>query len=277
MDEIFIITGLGIMALAFVAEYIDSSLGMGYGTTLTPLLLMMGYEPLEVVPAILLSELLTGGTAAFLHNKVKNVNFDFKKDHESKIVKRLGKLGYMPKSRDSKVAFILSICSIFGTIIAVIVAVELPTFYLKLYIGLLVLILGIVILARRKKEHKFSTKKIVGLGLLASFNKGMSGGGYGPVVTSGQVMSGMSAKNAIAITSFSESLTCFVGIITYIAIGMGSAILGWNMMPFLITGALLSVPFSVYTVKKTKIKNLTFIIGIATVMLGAYTLINLYI
>ncbi len=64
-----------IIVLAFVCEYIDSSLGMGYGTTLTPILLIMGYSPLQIVPAVLLSELVTGISAAFFHHRFKNANF----------------------------------------------------------------------------------------------------------------------------------------------------------------------------------------------------------
>ena len=53
-----------LMPLAFVCEFIDSSLGMGYGTSLTPLLLLMGFEPMQVVPAVLFSEFVSGFTAA---------------------------------------------------------------------------------------------------------------------------------------------------------------------------------------------------------------------
>jgi hypothetical protein len=60
--------GVVIVLLAFVCEYVDSSLGMGYGTTLTPLLVMLG------LPAILLSELATGITAGSFHHGFGNVN-----------------------------------------------------------------------------------------------------------------------------------------------------------------------------------------------------------
>ena len=66
---------LGIGAAAFVCEYVDSTLGMGYGTTLTPLLLLMGYKPLEIVPVILLSELISGLMAGAFHHFQGNVNF----------------------------------------------------------------------------------------------------------------------------------------------------------------------------------------------------------
>jgi len=240
-----------IIILAFVCEYIDSSLGMGYGTTLTPLLLIMGYNPLQIVPAVLLSELITGLSAGFLHHKLKNVNF---------------KIGTM----DLKIAISMALCSIFGTLAAVLIAVKLPKFYIKLYIGLLVLCMGIFILITLNRTFKFSWKKITSLGLLAAFNKGISGGGYGPLVTSGQILSGVNSKNAIGITSLAEGLTCLVGVITYLAY-MNHTI-EWTLAPSLVIGALVSVPFATYTVKKVKAHDLKLIVGIATLILGLFTL-----
>ncbi|MGB6420384.1 MAG: hypothetical protein WBF05_00960 [Anaerolineales bacterium] len=46
--------------LAFSCELVDSTLGMGYGATLTPILLVLGDEPLEIAPEILFSVLVTG-------------------------------------------------------------------------------------------------------------------------------------------------------------------------------------------------------------------------
>jgi hypothetical protein len=39
--------------LALFCEYIDSTLGMGYGTTLTPILMLMGEKKLKVVIAVM--------------------------------------------------------------------------------------------------------------------------------------------------------------------------------------------------------------------------------
>lgn len=63
-----------IIPLAFICELVDSSLGMGYGTTLTPLLLILGYDPLDVVPAVLFSEFITGIFTGLLHHKFENVD-----------------------------------------------------------------------------------------------------------------------------------------------------------------------------------------------------------
>lgn len=240
-----------IVLFAFICEYIDSSLGMGYGTALTPLLLIMGYRPLQVVPAVLLSELLTGLTAAFLHHRFKNSNFKL-------------------KSADTKIALIMASCSVVGTLAAIVIALSLPILYVKLYISLLVLMMGVIILVTLNRKFLFSWKKIVSLGLLASFNKGISGGGYGPVVTSGQILSGVNLKNAIGITSLAEGLTCLVGVITYFL--FTNHTIEWDLAPSLVLGAILSVPLATYTVKKFKGKHLRTVVGWATLALGLVSL-----
>lgn len=240
-----------ILLFAFICEYIDSSLGMGYGTTLTPLLLIMGYRPLQVVPAVLLSELVTGLTAAFLHHRFKNSNFKL-------------------KSADTKIALIMAGCSVVGTLAAIAIALSLPILYVKLYISLLVLTMGVIILVTLNRKFLFSWKKIVSLGLLASFNKGISGGGYGPVVTSGQILSGVNPKSAIGITSLAEGLTCLVGVIAYFL--FTNHTIEWDLAPSLVLGALLSVPLAAYTVKKFQGKHLRTVVGWATLALGLVSL-----
>jgi uncharacterized membrane protein YfcA len=245
-----------IIVLAFVCEYIDSTLGMGYGTTLTPLLLLMGYNPLQIVPAVLLSELFSGLTAAFLHHKFKNSNFEI-------------------GTENLKTALILAGCSIMGTLTAVYIMLKVPVFYIKLYIGLLVLSMGLLILFTMNRKFRFSWKKIVSLGLLASFNKGVSGGGYGPVVTSGQILSGVRTKNAIGITSLAEGLTCLVGVLTYLH--FTDHIIEWNLAPSLTLGAMLSVPLAAYTVKCLKGFHLRVFVGCGTLILGAFTLTKIFL
>jgi len=266
---------LGIAILAFVCEYMDSTLGMGYGTTLTPVLLIMGYEPLQVVPAVLISELITGLLAGVLHHREGNVDFRPKMIDISAIASESRYLGYIRSigkaiPRHLKVAMILAMCSTVGTISAVFVAVSVPKFWIKLYIGILVLSMGITILVCFNKKFRFSWKKIVGLGLLASFNKGISGGGYGPVVTSGQILSGVDGKSAVGITSLAEGLTCAVGIATYLLISGNN--LDLRLAASIIAGALLSVPFSVKSVKKITEIRLKSAIAILTIALGLFTI-----
>ena len=245
---------LGLVIFAFFCELIDSSLGMGYGTTLTPVLMIIGFGPLAIIPCVLLSELITGITAGLAHHKVGNVNFKKESVH-------------------LKIALILASCSIIGATIAVFLAINIPTIFLKTYIGLIVLGMGVLILLTLNKDYIFSWKKITGIGLIAAFNKGMSGGGYGPVVTGGQILSGVKGNNAVGITSLAEGLTCVVGVIVFI---VSPEIVNWGLAPSLVIGAVLSVPFSAFIVKKLPTKALKISIGVLTLVLGLVTLIKVF-
>jgi uncharacterized membrane protein YfcA len=269
---------LAVVALAFAAEYVDSTLGMGYGTTLTPVLMLMGFEPLQIVPAILVSELFTGLLAGFTHHAMGNVTLLPRTMRLSLIARRLREAGWVDGlvaglPRHLKITLIIAACSIIGTVASVLLALSLSKFYLKLYIGCLITIIGVVILATRNRKYPFSWKRIVGLGVLASFNKGISGGGYGPVVTGGQLLSGVDEKNAIGITSLAEGLTCAVGVAVY---SLNRQMIDWSLAPWLCLGAILSVPLSAWTVKVVKTTGLRVVIGGVTLVLGATSLWQLF-
>ncbi|MBN1146306.1 MAG: sulfite exporter TauE/SafE family protein [Anaerolineales bacterium] len=244
-----------VMILAFCCELIDSSLGMGYGTTLTPVLLALGYQPLEIVPAVLFSEFITGILACVFHHEFGNVDF------------RSG-------SRDLKVAIVLSAMSVVGVFVAVIVAVNVPSWVVKLYIGILVLVMGLMILKHNRRELPFSWRRIGFLGLLAAFNKGISGGGYGPIVTGGQMLSGVRGRSAVGIASLAEGITSIVGVGIYLC---SSTPFPWHLALPLMVGAVLSVPLAAYFVSKIPVGRLTLFIGGFSTILGGYTLVNLLI
>jgi len=263
--------------LAFVCEYIDSTLGMGYGTTLTPILLLLGYNPLQVVPVILLSELCSGLLAAFFHHREGNVDLKPKTMNISVIAEKLRSVGYIEGFNRGvplhlKVALLLAVCSIAGTIVAVFVAVSIPRYWLKLYIGCMIFSMGVIITVCANKEFQFSWKRITSVGLIASFNKGISGGGYGPVVTGGQILSGVEGRSAVGITSLAEGLTCAVGIIAYSLVLMDP--LDLRLGSVITVGALLSVPFSAKSVRRASVRRLKLAIGIFTIILGAVTVLR---
>jgi uncharacterized membrane protein YfcA len=243
---------LSLVLLAFICELIDSSLGMGYGTTLTPLLLVLGNEPAEIVPAVLLSEFVTGVVVTLLHHEFGNVNL-------------------RPAAHDFKVAIVLSGFSLVGVLLAVGVAVSLPPWGVKLYIGLLVLGIGLAILTNHRRQFAFSWRRLVGLGFVAAFNKGISGGGYGPVVTGGQVLAGIGGRRAIGIASAAEGVTSAVGVLAYVATG---APIGGHLAPSLLLGALLSAPLAAFVVSRFPIGRLTLAIGGLSTLLGGLTLVR---
>ena len=261
-----------IAIIALLCEYADASLGMGYGTALSPILLIMGFLPLQVVPSVLLGQLVGGLAGGFFHHKMGNINLDFR--HDQAIKKRLRVLGYMPRSLDSKVIFILAICGFVGAIAAVFFALNIPTVALKTYIGIMVLSIGIVILIRRNRKTNLSWKGLVGIGLLSAFNKGASGGGYGPLVTGGQIISGREAKSAIGSTTFAEALVCIVAFVSYVVL---KGDIFWKLAAATSIGSVVAAPLAAMTVKRIDTQRLKIVIGITTSVLGALTLVKAFL
>jgi len=180
---------------ALICEFIDSYLGMMYGTILSPVLLIAGFSPFMVVPSILLSQAAGGFIASVRHHKLKNAHLGF-------------------KSEDFRIASIIVGLGILAVVFGVFIGTNVPKLWLKTYIGLLCIIMGAIVL--RNKAFKFSWKKIIGIGIISSFNKALSGGGFGPIVASGQIISGRDGKEAIGTTDFAEAPICLLAFICWI-------------------------------------------------------------
>ncbi|MHA1220316.1 MAG: TSUP family transporter, partial [Candidatus Heimdallarchaeota archaeon] len=186
---------------------------------------------------------------------------------------------------DTKVVIVLTLFGIGGTLIAAITSALLGynpifKFAVKIYIGIMVFLMGVLILSLRKKQIKFSFTRIVFIGSIAGFNKGLSGGGYGPLTVSGQILSGREGKNAIASTSLSEGIICFVGASAYILTNVISSHVSGGpitvgelgLTPYLLIGAVISAPLAALTTKSIDGRWLKLLVGIATILLGLFSL-----
>jgi len=244
-EEILIIIGL-----SFAFSYIDIIAGMGFGTLSIPILLLMGYSPIEAIPTILLVEITTGLLSAFLHQKFKNINLKRKKTRRSLTI--FAGLGAT------------------GTVLGVIFANILRQDILTIVIGVLVTAAGIAIIVRRKaKRKKMGETRIVGLGLTASITKAMTGI-YGPIITTGQILSGVRERYSVSLAKISEGLISIFALIAYMVI---------NDITFIkpgafILGAAASVPLATYSVRKIPEKYLKYGISIVSIGLGAFVVIN---
>lgn len=238
--------------LCFACELVDSGLGMGYGTILTPTLLFMGYQPQDIVPTVLLSELLSGFTAAFFHHTIENV--------------RLGWRG-----PDTRPALILAGGSVVGVSLGVMMAIRVPGDVLKLIIGAIILISGVVVVALSRRVIRYRQSSMVLLAAVASFNKAASGGGYGPLVTSGQILSGVRTQASVGITSFAEAFTCLIAVVLFMVKG---GFINLTLLVPMLAGALVSVPFAVLAINRSRELQLRVVIGVVTALLGAFTIVK---
>lgn len=247
---------LFLCVIAFVCELIDSSIGMGYGTILSPLLLILDFGTCDAVPAILISQMIGGALAARQHHILGNAYFK----------KIDGKL-----SPDTKAVLIISVLGIFASLGAAYIGthiIEKNT--LNFIIGWLVLFMAFVLIMGFKFEY--TTGKMFILGIVSAFNKGLSGGGFGPLVTGGQVVMGKEHHAAVGVTTLAEVLICLVGFVSYLIYG---SIGRWDLVAALCVGsALASGAGPKATLKLSQKELLKKIIPIVLAVLGSLTILK---
>jgi len=185
---------IALLLLAFILEMVDNGLGGGFGTILSPLLVLMGYPAKAVVPAILFSETVSGLWGGAWHARFHNVNW-----------KAVG-------------------LTLLGSLIAMAAATYvmssvLSPATLKYVISIFAVIMGAFVVVRSymvKRMEKLNFSKhpwlMAVMGFLIGYQKGTSGGNYGPFSVTGYMVMGMTAAVAIGTTTVAEGIACALGV-----------------------------------------------------------------
>ena len=173
-----------------------------------------------------------------------------------------------------KIGATLGAFGVIGGVIGARLSLNIPVFYLRAYIGLLVISVGVFILTNRGIKLEFSWTRIAAVGILGSINKGLSGSGFGPIVTTGTIMSGMNEKASVAIQALSELPVSIVGFTTYLISG---ALIDWQLTISLGAGVIIASPIATYFVKRVDATQIRRLIGVVALFIGVLTLVNIII
>jgi hypothetical protein len=243
-----------LIILGFTAAYVDNAFGMGYGT-LTPILLALGFKHLIVVPVILIAQLSAGISGSIFHAVYQNIEIDSKEE------------------KDVKIIVLLTIFGLIGVTIAVFVAVNLNEIIVNIYIGIMILVVGFLMI--KEVGFKFSWKKMYIISGIAAFNKGISGGGYGPITTSGQVITGRDHEESVATSVMSESILSGFGFLLFFLLeGFPNLELTLTLMIILIISAIVATPLGALTADKLNKQKAKKYIGLISIFIGIFTLIR---
>jgi hypothetical protein len=238
-------------------ECVDNGLGGGFGTILSPLLILFGYDPKVVVPAILVSEMVSGVWGGAWHFRFGNVNF------RAVGATLIGSLAGMSAA-------------------SLVIGELLPASAVKQFIAILTCGMGTFVVVRSfsvfnkyaKPKEKVSIWKTALMGLAIGFNKGGSGGNYGPLSVTGYMVLGLSAAVAIGTTTVAEGIACAVGVALYSQI---TGIVLSVAVP-LTVGSFIADPISAWANNKLKLKlKPPFhgrFIGLCMTALGVLTLLR---
>jgi len=257
-----------VIVLAFLFETMDSCAGMGFGTGLTPLLFILGYEPLQVVPILLISEAITGFTAGFFHQEFENAKFKLKK----------------PINKETRVMLNIAIFGCLAIIISVFLtyyAIKVDKTIIQTYVAILVLAMGLIAIIKLKyKSTTYKPKLLTFFSAIAGFNKGIGAGGYGPVVMLGQIFSGIYEKTATAIVSVAEGIVSVAGVAAFVLVPVISSQpieIDFILLPSIFTGGFIAAMISPFMVRVLPNKIWKIVIPTYALAIGIYVLIKLYI
>ena len=256
-----------IIVLAFLFKTMDFSSGMGFGTTLTPSLFLLGYNPLQIVPTILISEAIIGFVGAFFDHEFKNVNFSFRPlSDATKLALYMGFFGCLAISISISLGYFV---------------IKFPDYIIKTYGAILAMFMGIAgfLRIKLKKRDVFNPKPkmIFAFSALAGFNKGISGGGYGPLITMGQIFSGVYEKSATAIVSFSKAMVSLIGVFAFFLISYAGVESDLILLPSIFTGGYLAALAAPYMVRVLPNKIWKYFIPVYALGIGIFSLLKLFI
>jgi uncharacterized membrane protein YfcA len=227
----------GIVFAALLFELLDSSSGMGFGTTLAPVLFLLGYDPLQVAPVLLLSETLTGFVSGGVHHELDNVSFSIH-----------------PPTDATKLVALFAAFGAAGSVASIVLTYfvfSFPAAYIETYVMVLVLAMGLLGLVRSVLDvtGTYNPQRLVAFAFLAGVNKGIGGGGFGPVITVGQILSGVYEKSATGIASLAESFVSLFGLVTFLVLADQGVGVDLVLFPSIYVGGFIAAIGAPYLVR----------------------------
>lgn len=240
---------LWFIAVGFLAQMIDGSLGMGFGVISNSVLLSLGVGPAAASASVHAAEIVTTGISGLSHHLFGNVDKD--------LFKRL------------------VIPGIFGAVLGAYLVVAVPTGLIKPLVSVYLLAMGIMVLSkafRRQLTETRVTTRIGRLGLIGAFCDAVGGGGWGPIVTSTLVARGMNTRLAIGSVNLSEFFVTIAASLTFQA-AMG--ITHWTIIVGLIIGGAIGAPLSAYASGRLPRRALMVLVGTLIVALSLRNLARL--
>ncbi len=245
-----LLLGLSVFALGFICAYVTTSMGMGYGTILTPILLILAFETHEVIHAVLLSQAIICLPATLFHWRLGNI--------------RLG-----AKNGDAKLIVSVIVAGGIAIALASFIVAELPQEVLTAYLGIVVLVMGLVLL--RMKRFAFSWKLLAGFGVFSVVNKALTGTGFGPVFTSGELISGKEPRSSIGVSSAVVGPICLFAFLSHTLVERPDDL---SLAYVLVVGALPAAFLGPLQTSRMKEAPARIVVGLLTLALGVFILTN---
>jgi len=236
------------LAVGFLAQMIDGTLGMAYKVSTTTFLLSLGITPAVTSALTHFASTFTALFSGLSHFRLGNV--------------------------DRKLFEKLLIPGIIGGVVGAYILTELPSEKIKPFVAVYLILMGAIILlkALRELESRAIRTHIIPLGLVGGFFDAIGGGGWGPIVTGTLMARGNCPRKAIGSVNAAEFFVALCQSIAFF-ITIGNLLIShWTRILGLLLGGVIAAPIAAYATKKIPIRPLMIIVGILIIALSLRTL-----
>jgi uncharacterized protein len=240
---------LMMLLTGFIAQMVDGSMGMGYGTISTTFLLANGINPAIVSSRVHTARVFSSGVSGFSHHRFGNIN--------KKLFRTLVIPGVVGALVGATLAFYGQKYSVY---------VRIPLSLYTLYLGYF-----IVKKAFRKINRQY---KIKGAGWLASvggFMDAFAGGGWGTLVTGTLISKRKNPRyviGSVCLAEFFVVLASSIAFFLYLKTFFITDVAG------LIIGGLIAAPIAARLVGKIPMRAMYIAVGTLVVITSILTLIK---
>ncbi|HEU4575226.1 MAG TPA: TSUP family transporter [Chitinophagaceae bacterium] len=244
------VTSFSLMALTgFLAQMADGSLGMGYGTISTTLLLALGVNPAIVSSRVHSARVFSSGLSGYTHHRFGNIN--------KKLFRTLVIPGVIGAILGASLAFFAQQYSSWVRL-----PLSIYTFYLGFYI------------MRKAFSANKKSAKVKRAGWLASaggFLDAFAGGGWGTLVTSTLLSKRRTPRYVIGSVCLAEFFVVLTSSITFFILLRSIPIFD---VAGLIVGGLIAAPLAARLVGKLPLKTMFIVVGMLVILTSCSTLWN---
>ncbi len=233
----------------FMAQMVDGSMGLGYGTISTTFLLANGVNPAIVSSRVHSARVFSSGISGYSHHRFGNIN------------KKLFKALVIP--------------GIIGAVIGAALSFFAQAYasWVRLPLSVYTIYLGYCILRKAFKKNNYS-EKVKKAGWLASaggFMDAFAGGGWGTLVTSTLMSKRRSPRYVIGSVCLAEFFVVFTSSITFFILLKSIPLFD---VAGLIIGGVIAAPIAARLVGKLPMKTMFIAVGSIIIITSAITLWN---
>lgn len=238
---------LTMLLTGFIAQMVDGSLGMGYGTISTTFLLATGVSPAIVSSRVHSARVFSSGLSGYSHHRFGNIN---KKLFSAIVIP--GVIG----------AIIGATLAYFGQDYAT---------YVRLPLSLYTLYLGYYIVRKafKKKNTKDKISKAGWLASIGGFMDAFAGGGWGTLVTSTLISKRKTPRYVIGSVCLAEFFVVLASSITFFIFLKNIPLLE---VAGLIIGGLIAAPIAARLVGKLPMRAMFIAVGSVVILTSMNTL-----